>query len=238
MAESKKYFYMRLKENFFDEADIVALESLPDGVLYSNILLKLYLKSLRDDGRLMLRGTIPYSTSMIAALTRHKEEAVEKALKIFKDMNIIEVLDSGAIFMLEVQNYIGKSSTEADRKREFDRRRCDEKEGQTPRRKVGEISEKSPPEIRVKSIYNTPPLPPKGGERERFVPPTAEEVAAYCEERKNGIDPEEFWSFYDSKGWKVGRSPMKSWKSAVVTWEKRRKLEGTGKEEAAYADVV
>ena len=214
MAESKKYFYMRLKENFFDEADIVALESLPDGILYSNILLKLYLKSLRDDGRLMLRGTIPYSTSMIAALTRHKEETVEKALKIFKDMNIIEVLDSGAIFMLEVQNYIG------------------------PRRKVGEISEKSPPEIRVKSIYNTPPLPPKGGERERFVPPTVEEVAAYCEERKNGIDPEEFWSFYDSKGWKVGRSPMKSWKSAVVTWEKRRKLEGTGKEEAAYADVV
>ena len=218
---------MRLKENFFDEADIVALESLPDGILYSNILLKLYLKSLRDDGRLMLRGTIPYSTSMIAALTRHKEETVEKALKIFKDMNIIEVLDSGAIFMLEVQNYIGKSSTEADRKREFDRRRCDEKEGQPPRRKVGEISEKSPPEIRVKSIYNTPPLPPKGGERERFVPPTVEEVAAYCEERKNGIDPEEFWSFYDSKGWKVGRSPMKSWKSAVVTWEKRSREGGS-----------
>ena len=102
----------------------------------------------------------------------------------------------------------------------------------------GEKSEKSPPEIRVKSIYNTPPLPPKRGERERFVPPTVEEVAAYCEERKNGIDPEEFWSFYDSKGWKVGRSPTESWKSAVVTWEKRWKLEGTGKEEAAYADVV
>nr|WP_325254549.1 hypothetical protein [uncultured Oscillibacter sp.] len=65
-----------------------------------------------------------------------------------------------------------------------------------------------------------------------------EEVAAYCEERKNGIDPEEFVAFYASKGWRVGRSPMKSWKSAVVTWEKRWKLEGTGKEEAAYADVV
>ena len=106
----------------------------------------------------------------------------------------------------------------------------------------GEKSEKSPRnlhqrlELRVYIIQ--PPYPPKGGKRERFVPPTVEEVAAYCEERKNGIDAEEFWSFYDSKGWKVGRSPMESWKSAVVTWEKRRKLEGTGKEKAAYADVV
>lgn len=149
MSESKKYYYMRLKESFFDEADIVALESMPDGILYSNILLKLYLKSLRDDGRLMLRGTIPYSTSMIAALTRHKEETVEKALKIFQDMNIIEVLDSGAIFMLEVQNYIGKSSTEADRKREFDRRRSDEKEGES----TGEMSEKSPKNLHQSIEY-------------------------------------------------------------------------------------
>ena len=101
----------------------------------------------------------------------------------------------------------------------------------------GKKSEKSPPEIRVKSIYNTPPLPPKGGKRARFVPPTVEEVAAYCEERKNGIDAEEFWSFYDSKGWKVGRSPMKSWKSTIVTWEKKREREGFGKEDP-YVGVV
>lgn len=236
MSESKKYYYMRLKESFFDEADIVALESMPDGILYSNILLKLYLKSLRDDGRLMLRGTIPYSTSMIAALTRHKEETVEKALKIFQDMNIIEVLDSGAIFMLEVQNYIGKSSTEADRKREFDRRRSDEKEGEKPRRKVGEISEKSPPEYRVQSIDNIPPSSPPRGERERFTPPSVEEVAAYCLERQNGIDPEEFVAFYASKGWRVGQSPMKSWKHAVITWEKKRR--SSGKEVDPYANVV
>lgn len=226
---------MRLKESFFDESDIVALESFPDGILYSNILLKLYLKSLRDDGRLMLRGTIPYSTSMIAALTRHKEETVEKALKIFQDMNIIEVLDSGAIFMLEVQNYIGKSSTEADRKREFDRRRADEKEGGTRQRKVGEISEKSPPEIRDQSIDSPPPTPQRG-KRARFVPPSVEEVARYCLERQNGIDAEEFCAFYSSKGWRVGTSPMKSWKSAIITWEKKRMK--AGKEADPYGDVV
>ena len=71
------------------------------------------------------------------------------------------------------------------------------------------------------------PLNPPRGKRERFTPPTVEDVAAYCLERKNGIDPEEFVSFYASKGWKVGSSPMRDWKAAVRTWEKKRaKTEG------------
>lgn len=63
-------------------------------------------------------------------------------------------------------------------------------------------------------------------EREkRFVPPTVEQVRSYCLERNNGIDPEEFVAFYTSKGWMVGKSKMKDWKSAVITWEKSRKKE-------------
>lgn len=55
----------------------------------------------------------------------------------------------------------------------------------------------------------------------RFVPPTVEEVSAYCEERRNSVDPAAFVDFYASKGWKVGSSPMKDWKAAVRTWEQR-----------------
>lgn len=73
------------------------------------------------------------------------------------------------------------------------------------------------------------PLKPPRGKRERFTPPSMDEVAAFCLERKNGIDPEEFVSFYASKGWKVGTSPMKDWRAAVVTWEKKRAKE-TGPE--------
>ena len=57
----------------------------------------------------------------------------------------------------------------------------------------------------------------------RFTPPTVDEVRAYCQERHNGIDPETFVDFYSSKGWKVGSNPMKDWKAAVRTWEKRNK---------------
>lgn len=55
----------------------------------------------------------------------------------------------------------------------------------------------------------------------RFTPPTVEEVQAYCQERRNNIDPEQFVDFYASKGWKVGNNSMKDWKACVRTWEKR-----------------
>lgn len=64
----------------------------------------------------------------------------------------------------------------------------------------------------------------------RFTPPSVEEVRAYCKERNNDIDPAEFVDFYTAKGWKVGNQPMKDWKAAVRTWEKRREPKFSAKE--------
>ena len=61
----------------------------------------------------------------------------------------------------------------------------------------------------------------EGGKRKRFTPPTLEEVAGYCEERGNGIDPERFIDYYESNGWMVGKNRMKDWRAAVRTWERR-----------------
>lgn len=57
----------------------------------------------------------------------------------------------------------------------------------------------------------------------KFSPPSVDDVRSYCLERGNDVDPETFVDFYTSKGWKVGRNPMKNWKAAVRTWEKRNK---------------
>lgn len=83
------------------------------------------------------------------------------------------------------------------------------------------------------------PLNPPRGKRERFTPPTVEDVAAYCLERKNGIDAEEFCAFYSSKGWRVGSSPMRDWRAAVLTWEKKRaKTEGPEPKSAKRGRLV
>lgn len=79
-----------------------------------------------------------------------------------------------------------------------------------------------------------PPTQPSPQKSTRFVPPTVEEVKAYCEERRNNVDPIAFWNFYDGKGWMVGKSKMKNWKSAIITWEQREKGEAK-KNNSAYS---
>lgn len=157
MADNKKYYYLKLKDNFFDSDSMVVLESMQDGYIYSNILLKLYLKSLKDDGRLMLNGRIPYNSSTLAMVTRHSVGDVERAIKAFKELDIVEILDNGAIYMTDIQNFIGQSSTEADRKREYRNRIENEKREQLESqdsnayKAIGQMSDKcpdkSPPEI-------------------------------------------------------------------------------------------
>ncbi|MBO7614769.1 MAG: helix-turn-helix domain-containing protein [Bacilli bacterium] len=58
-----------------------------------------------------------------------------------------------------------------------------------------------------------------------FIKPTIEDIKLYCEERGNTIDAEQFYDFYESKGWKIGKNSMKDWKAAVRTWERNHKEE-------------
>ena len=68
----------------------------------------------------------------------------------------------------------------------------------------------------------TPSSPPCA--REVFRPPTIEEIEEYCKSNNRPVDAEEFWNFYESKGWMVGKNKMKSWKGAIVTWSKKREV--------------
>ena len=110
MADNRKYYYLKLKENFFDSDSIVLLEDMKDGILYSNILLKLYLKSLKNGGKLQLDEHIPYTAQMIATLTRHQIGTVERALEIFRQLGLVEQLDSGTFYMTDIELMIGQSS--------------------------------------------------------------------------------------------------------------------------------
>ena len=122
MSDNKKYYYLKLKENFFESDEMILLESMPDGYMYSNILLKMYLRSLKDGGRLMVSGRIPYNADMLAMVLRHPVGVMEKALNVFRELGLIDVMDNGAIYMMDIQNFIGKSSSEGDRKRIYRQR--------------------------------------------------------------------------------------------------------------------
>lgn len=149
MSDNKKYYYLRVKENFYDSDEMIILESMPDGFLYSNILIKLYLRSLKNNGKLMFNDRIPFNSEMLSKITRHPVAVVEKAVSIFKEMNLIDVLDNGAIFMLDIESFIGKSNTEADRKRDYRRRIEKEKQKILLGHLSGQMSDEHPPELEI-----------------------------------------------------------------------------------------
>ena len=147
MADNRKYYYLKLKESYFDDDAIVLLESMPDGILYSNILLKLYLKSLKNGGKLQLDENIPYTAQMIATLTRQQVGTVERALGIFQQLGLVEQLHGGLLYMTDIELMIGQSSTEAERKRAA---RLANKALPPPRTNGGHLSDIRPPEIEIK----------------------------------------------------------------------------------------
>jgi len=122
LSDNKKYYYLKLKDNFFDSDELIVIQGMNDGHLYSDILIKLYLRSLRNNGKLMLREDIPYTSSILAQIVRHNTGVVEKALRIFKDLGLIEVLDNGIILMVDIGNLVGRGSSEAERKANYRKR--------------------------------------------------------------------------------------------------------------------
>lgn len=100
-----------------------------------------------------------------------------------------------------------------------------------------ENKEKTPNGVKKKVAAATaaPVAPTPESKAKRFTRPSVEEVRAYCEERGNGVSAEAFVDFYESKGWKVGNSPMKDWRAAVRTWEKR---DGRGARKTADGAAV
>ena len=149
VSDNKKYYYLKLKDTFFNSDDLILLESMQDGYIYSNILLKLYLSSVKNDGKLMYKETIPYNSQMLASITRHQVGTIEKALTVFKEMGLIEILDSGAIYMLEIQNFLGNSTTEADRVREYRRKIKNESKVNSKSLVSYKCTDKCTPEIEI-----------------------------------------------------------------------------------------
>lgn len=117
MAENRRFYYLKLKEGFYNSETMVVLESMPDGLLYSNLLLKMYLMSLKSGGILMLNEHLPHTVQTIATFTRHQIGTVERAIKVFMEFGLVEVLTDGAFYMADIQLLIGQSSTEGERKK-------------------------------------------------------------------------------------------------------------------------
>lgn len=117
MSESKKYYWLKLKRDFFKRHDIRIIEEMPNGKDYILFYLKMLLESIDHEGELRFSETIPYNEQMLSVITNTNIDIVRAAMKIFIELNMIEVFDDSTIFMNEVQKLIGSETTSAARVR-------------------------------------------------------------------------------------------------------------------------
>ena len=116
MAE-KKYYWLKLKRDFFKRHDIRIIETMPNGKDYILFYLKLLLESIDHEGALRFSDAIPYNEQMLSVITNTNVDIVKSAMEIFLGLNMIEVFDDKTIYMNEVDKLIGSETKWAEKKR-------------------------------------------------------------------------------------------------------------------------
>jgi predicted phage replisome organizer len=118
MSDSKKFYWLKLKRDFFKRHDIRIVEAMPNGKDYILFYLKLLLESIDHEGALRFSDTVPYNEQMLSVVTDTNIDIVRSAMKLFLELNMMTVLDDKTIYMTEVNQLIGSETRGAQRKRE------------------------------------------------------------------------------------------------------------------------
>lgn len=114
---TKRYYWLKLKDTFFDEEDTKLIEAMPNGKDYIIFYLKLQLKSIKTEGLLKYKSLIPYTPEMLATITGTNVDIVKSAIDLFEKLKLIEIWDDGTIYMTTVQALIGSEVDSAERVR-------------------------------------------------------------------------------------------------------------------------
>lgn len=116
MSDNKRFYWLKLKEDFFDDETIRYIEEQENGIKYSNFYLKLCLKSLRTDGKLIrLVGEIliPYDVKSLSSLTGVDVDTVRFAMALFEKIGCVKMLDSGELYISQLSEMVGSETDKA-----------------------------------------------------------------------------------------------------------------------------
>lgn len=231
--ENKKFYWLKLKRDFFKRHDIRIVEEMPNGKDYILFYLKMLVESVDHEGKLRFSDTIPYNEQMLATITNTNIDIVRAAMDIFTKLQMIEIIDDGTIFMTETLNMIGAAVDNDNAKRQ--QRFRDKKKAENALVLENSVT-KSNASV-TDNVTNNNESKRKSKRKsksietdiflseEKFVPPTVEEVYEYCEERHNNINAQMFVDFYSAKDWKSGGDHITDWKAMIRAWENNQKIE-------------
>lgn len=119
MGENKKFYWLKLKRDFFKRHDIRVIESMPNGKDYVLFYLKLMVESIDHEGALRFSETIPYNEDMLAVITNTNVDIVRSAMKLFESLELVEIFDDQTVYMREVERLTGSETKWAEKKRMY-----------------------------------------------------------------------------------------------------------------------
>lgn len=237
--------WIKIATGMFDDEAIQIMLSMPEGSTLLEIWLRLLIAAgkTNDNGLIYVKKQIPYTEDMLAMVFRKDVSMIKYALSTFKNFGMIEVLTNNQILITnweKHQNIDGMERIKELTKNRV-RKHREKQKALLLENKNGccnvtcnvsetvsnalDIEEEIDIEKEIKEVEKQ-----QLKQSNRFKKPTIEEIKAYCEERKNDINAEYFYDYYESKGWKIGKNSMKDWHAAVRTWE-RKEFSGGAKNE-------
>ncbi len=216
--ENKKYYWLKLKQDFFSNLRMKKLRSIAGGDTYTIIYLKLQLLSLQNDGYLYFEGVEDTFEQEMALSIDENIEDVKITINFLISNHLVEEVELGKYELIETRTCIGSETSKAEMMRKLREKRKEKIESSNNVTNMLPSVTKCYTEIEKEiELEKEIEIDKK---KKRFTPPTLDEVIQYCNERNNNIDAEHFIDYYTSNGWKVGKNQMKDWKATIRTWEK------------------
>ena len=232
------FYWLKLKKDFFKRHDMIILRSMENGLTYEAIFIHLMAESIDHEAKLRYSDRKPYTALTLSAICDVSQETMKEALKVFEDLELIEILEDGTIFIPLASENIGSATdnANANRQRRYRERQAEQArnnaddtdnvtecngkryESVTKRNESIEYRDKSL-EIRDKKeeIDNDKSLSLSSRAREI---PKKDDVIRFAHAQKidRVIDAEQFWSFYEDQEWKIKGEPIQDWKSLLMKW--------------------
>lgn len=222
----KKYYWLKLKNDFFKSRSMKKLRKIAGGDTYTIIYLKLQLLSLQNEGDLHFEGIEDNLLEELALDIDESVENVQATMFFLEKCGLVTDVSPDKVSLPEVKENTGSEGGSAERVRKHREKKkqlaLSVNEGQKVLQSNSEVTKRNTEIEKEKELEKEK----EKRESKRFTPPTLEEVSHYMAERNvlnHNIEAEKFFDYYSSIGWLVGKAKnkMKDWKAAVRNWTKK-----------------
>ena len=211
IPEYQKYYWLKLKRDFFKRHDVRIIEEMPNGKDYILFYLKLLLESVDHEGRLRFNDTIPYNEQMLSVITNTNIDIVRSAMRVFMDLQLVDILDDQTIYMTEVEKLVGNETPQAERMR-----KCRERKKIAERHNVTRLLQNGDTELELDKELDKE-LELDNETKQHARPPQFEVVehfGKFLDNEKASIQAWRWYQYNEQRGWDC----LPDWKTAAERW--------------------